>query len=313
MDDIILDRICGVAVGAAVGDALGMPLEFTPARSLDRLLREMVPGRLPAGSFTDDTEMALALGESLLAQHPKYPSLRVLDGADLAQRFLSWYRTYPLDIGIHISRVLGQVAQDVPWETASWAAWQANPDNAGNGSLMRSWPAALANWQDPPRLVADSTLQSQVTHFHPECIAASVLVNSMIASMIVGQSPAVALQTALDLSQPPAALRQVALAAPTKQRAALPNSGWVRHTLESALWGLFTTASFEEALVQVANLGRDADTAAAVVGALAGARYGLSGIPARWRAQLQGQWPVGSGHYWREAEFIQLACSLAGR
>jgi ADP-ribosyl-[dinitrogen reductase] hydrolase len=301
MDNIILDRISGVAVGAAVGDALGMPLEFGPASPLDHLVREMMSGRLPAGSFTDDTEMALALGESLLAQ-------RLLNGADLAQRFLHWYRTHPPDIGIHISRVLAQVAQDVPWETASRTAWHIDL----NGSLMRSWPVALANWRDPMRLVADSILQSQVTHFHPECIAASVLVNVMIANLIAGQSPADALQTALELSNPPTGLRQVALAAPTKRRAVLPNSGWVRHTLESALWGLFTTNTFEEALVQVANLGGDADTAAAVVGALAGARYGLSAIPARWRGQLQGQWPVGSGNYWREAEFIQLACSLAG-
>ena len=49
-----------VAVGAAIGDALGMPLEFGPPRPAGRLVRNMLPARLPAGTFTDDTEMALA-------------------------------------------------------------------------------------------------------------------------------------------------------------------------------------------------------------------------------------------------------------
>jgi len=73
------NRLCGIAVGAAVGDALGLPLEFGPASPPDRLVRAMQPGRPPAGAFTDDTEIALALAESLLAQIP-------LDPADLAGR-----------------------------------------------------------------------------------------------------------------------------------------------------------------------------------------------------------------------------------
>ena len=62
-------------------------------------------------------------------------------------------------------------------------------------------------------------------------------------------------------------LRALLASAPDKERGALANSGWVRHTLESAVWGLLTTSTFEEAVVQVVNLGRDADTAGAVVGA----------------------------------------------
>ena len=70
------DRTCGCAVGAAVGDALGMPLEFGTKRPADQLVRDMRPGDvrpLPAGHFTDDTEMALALAESLLAHKPLDP------------------------------------------------------------------------------------------------------------------------------------------------------------------------------------------------------------------------------------------------
>ena len=64
-------------------------------------------------------------------------------------------------------------------------------------------------------------------------------------------------------------------------------------------------------MVQVANLGNDADTAAAVVGALAGARYGLNAIPARWREKLSGEWPLRSGRRFGEGDFIHLAHSLA--
>ena len=67
MDNDLRDRLRGVAVGAAVGDALGMPLEFGPPSPADNLVRAMLPGRLPAGAFTDDTEMALGIVEVLTA------------------------------------------------------------------------------------------------------------------------------------------------------------------------------------------------------------------------------------------------------
>jgi ADP-ribosyl-[dinitrogen reductase] hydrolase len=63
VEKIQLDRLRGIAVGAVVGDALGMPLEFHPARPIYELVTEMAAGPLPAGSFTDDTEMSLALAE----------------------------------------------------------------------------------------------------------------------------------------------------------------------------------------------------------------------------------------------------------
>ncbi len=304
LDARTLDRLAGVAVGAALGDAFGMPLEFAPPRPLEHLATGMMAGRLPAGSFTDDTEMALALAESLLAQRPLNPT-------DLAARFTDWYRTSPPDVGIHTAQVLGQVARGVPWETASRAAWQARPDNAGNGSVMRCWPAALAFWRDSTQLAHASALQSQVTHYHPECVAGSVLVNEIIIRLVQGNDPAQAIKASAAAHPIPDGLRQVVLSAPTRQRNDLKNSGWVRHTLKSAVWGLLTTSSFEEVVVQVANLGNDADTAAAVAGAMAGAYYGLSAIPAGWRSQLGGEWPLRSGRRFGESDFIRLAHSLA--
>jgi ADP-ribosyl-[dinitrogen reductase] hydrolase len=304
MDTDLQDRLRGVAVGAAIGDALGMPLEFGPAIPPDRLVRDMQPGRLPAGAFTDDTEMALALAESLLAQRP-------LDSENLAQRFVAWYRAGPPDIGRQTRLVLKRISRGEPWDAAVAAVQAENPWSAGNGSVMRCWPVALAHWDDFDALLAASRLQSQVTHPHSECVAGSAFVNLVIYHLVHGAEPQAAVSRALDGADLPTALRQVIEEAPAKRRADLPNTGWVRHTLGSAVWGLLTTESFEEAIVQVVNLGDDADTAGAVVGALAGAAYGLDAIPPAWRAALHGEWPLRSGVRWDAARLVALADRLA--
>jgi ADP-ribosyl-[dinitrogen reductase] hydrolase len=299
----VRDRARGCAVGAAVGDALGMPLEFGPRQPAGRLVRDMRAGRIPAGTFTDDTEMALALADSLLAHCP-------LDGDDLAHRFVAWHRAGPDDVGIHTSTVLSGIAAGRPWQQVVEAVQRRNPDSAGNGSVMRCWPVALARWENLDRLLADSRLQSRVTHPHPECVAGSKFVNATIFHLLHQIPPAEAVGRALADVQLPPPLRAVVEAAPERPRQALNNSGWVRHTLESAVWGLLTTDSFEEAVVQVVNLGNDADTAGTVVGALAGAAYGLEAIPTRWRVSLRGEWPLRSGVVWGVQDVIELADQL---
>jgi len=305
------DRLRGIAVGAAVGDALGMPLEFFPARPLYNLETEMVKGTLPAGSFTDDTEMALALAESLLITHP-------LDPNDLAGRFSGWYQSNPPDIGIHTSHVLGMIARGTPWREASTTVHRANPESASNGSLMRCWPVAIACWDNPSYLVAESRLQSEVTHMNQDCIDACVFTNLLLYKIVHGRRN---LEPGAILRQGIAgALEQVNFnpdfrtfieLAPVRTRKDLPNTGWVRHTLESALWAVLTTQSFEEALVQAVNLGNDADTTGAVAGAIAGAMYGFSGIPARWKDLLHGEYPLRSKHIWFCNDFAKLADDLS--
>ena len=307
LDLHIQNRARGCAVGAAVADALGMPLEFGPRQPADRLVREMLDGRIPAGTFTDDTEMALALAESLLAHRPLNP-------ADLAHRFAAWQQAGPADIGIHTGNVLSRVAAGEGWDQAVAAVQRRNPDSAGNGSVMRCWPVALAHCEGEgdalDRLLADSFLQSRVTHPHPECIAGSGFVNVAIYHLLRGALPADAVARALKVVDVPVPLRAVIKAAPERRREELTNSGWVRHTLESVVWGLLTTDSFEEAVVQVVNLGNDADTAGTVVGALAGAAYGLEAIPLGWRQALQGEWPLRSGVRWDTESLVDLADRL---
>ena len=307
------ERLRGIALGAVIGDALGMPLEFRPQRSIYDLETEMVDGPLPAGSFTDDTEMALALAESLLAHAP-------LDGADLADRFNAWYLSNPPDIGIHTSHVLSRIATGTPWQVAAAIVQSGHPESASNGSLMRCWPISVAYWNAPELMSSESRLQSALTHTHPDCVNACLFFNTLL-QILVSRSDDLAPDTALRESISRAAelvrldeeLRILVELSPVRNRASLPNTGWVRHTLESALWAVSTTRSFEEALVQAVNLGNDADTTGSVAGALAGALYGVEAIPRRWAKALRGEYPIGSGKIWRVADLFKLADALAGK
>ncbi|MGF1506060.1 MAG: ADP-ribosylglycohydrolase family protein [Anaerolineae bacterium] len=299
-----IDRLRAIAVGAAVGDALGMALEFGPRQPPDNLVRDMQPGRLPTGRFTDDTEMALALAESLLTQSP-------LDPADLAARFVDWPSHDPPDVGVHTRRVLAGIDEETPWDISVERVQAQHPDSAGNGSLMRTWPLAIRYANDLDNLLIDSWRQSRVTHPHRDCLAACAFVNVAIHQMQRGPDPGTALILASTLVRMDDELWHVVETAPYRQREELANTGWVRHTLESVVWALTTTDSFEEAVVQAVNLGGDAETSGSVAGAMAGAYYGLSGIPQRWQDALRGEWPLGSGRIWQVNDFIALADRLS--
>jgi ADP-ribosyl-[dinitrogen reductase] hydrolase len=305
------DRLHGISVGAAIGDALGMPLEFKPPRPIYDMLTEMLPGALPAGSFTDDSEMALALAESLMHANP-------LDGQDLAGRFTGWFQSRPADVGISTAKVLRMISQGVSWQDAAQKVHDENPDSAPNGALMRCWPLAIARHQNLALMVAETRLQSEVTHKNSDAVNSAILLNLILRKLILrGDStpPGAALRAAIvECSGQVTLSEEFMLAiklAPMRSRDDLKNTGWALHTIESALWATLTTQSFEEALVQAVNLGSDADTTGTVTGALAGAMYGLDAIPARWKDLLHGEYPLRSGRIWFTQDFVDLADQLS--
>jgi ADP-ribosyl-[dinitrogen reductase] hydrolase len=281
--DGLRDRFRGSLVGLAIGDALGAPLEFQPARDPAEFVTEMIGGgwlKLLPGEWTDDTQMTLCVVESLLAR-------RVFDPDDIAARFVAWMGSNPPDIGLHTGRVLARIESGVPWETASREAQETDPDHASNGSLMRCSPLALFFYRHPEFVAELSPVLSRITHAHPDCEWACVFLNVAIALLLVGRTKEEAVQAAFEACSGASDALRERIAIALDPECDVSPSGWVLDTLQVALWAFVHTASFEGALVTAVNRGADADTVGAVTGTLAGACYGISGIPERWLAVVR--------------------------
>lgn len=278
----IQDRAIGSLLGLAVGDAVGTTLEFT-ARDSRSPLTNMVGGgpfRLKPGQWTDDTAMALALADSLLAHDP-------LDPADLMGRFIAWRETgrYSctgscFDIGATVATALNR------WKrTGDPIAGSTHADSAGNGSLMRLAPVVIRYFDDPGALDRAAQLQSRTTHGAPEAIAACTGFVHVLADAIRGQ-PLSEILRARQGPYPPAIAAILAGSWRGKRRDQIKSTGYVVDTLEAAIWSVARTSNFRSAVLTAANLGEDADTTAAVAGQLAGAIYGLSAVPKGWLEAL---------------------------
>ncbi len=168
MNDRQTDRALGAMLGLAVGDALGTPLEFSQRDTLPHQT-EMTGGgpfRLKPGQWTDDTSMALALADSLVMSDGLNPR-------DLMDRFVSWESSGQysctgdcFDIGITTSESLDRYRK-----SGNPYSGQAESDTAGNGSLMRTVPAALYTVWDSELASRVARDQSRTTHGAPHsCI-----------------------------------------------------------------------------------------------------------------------------------------------
>ena len=287
MADVRLDRLRGCLLGLAVGDAVGTAVEFK-ARGSFTPLTDMVGGGpfgLRPGQWTDDTSMALCLAASLIASNG-------FNAEDQARRYLRWrdqgYMSSNgvcFDIGGTVSRALSSYeASGDPF------AGSNHPRSAGNGSIMRLAPVPMFYAADREQAVHFAAESSRTTHGAAECLDACRLLSSMLCAAFEGGSKASVLHghDGLALTEP-----KIAALAEGDYRdkpvADIRGSGYVVESLEAALWCFHHMDSFEDAVLAAANLGDDADTTAAVCGQLAGAYYGIGGIPARWLQKLAGR------------------------
>jgi len=278
----IRDRALGAFLGLAVGDALGTTLEFERRDDNPRLvdITGGGPFGLPRGCWTDDTAMALALADSLLASES-------LDCRDLMDRFVAWWQKGEYSPTGHCFDIGGTTRQalDRYCRTGDPLAGSTDPMTAGNGSLMRLSPVALRFWSDRTRLDSAAAQQSKTTHAALEAVAGCRGFADMLADAISGR-PRLDVLGPRSVEGAPAIADVLRGSWRGRSRDEIRSSGYVVHTLEAAIWSVARTANFRNAVLLAANLADDADTVAAVTGQLAGAIYGLSGIPEQWLDQI---------------------------
>jgi ADP-ribosylglycohydrolase len=288
-------RFQGSLLGLAAGDALGTTLEFMRPGSFSPI-NDIIGGGpfdLAPGEWTDDTSMALCLAKSLIEKTG-------FDPFDQLERYLLWYRTGYLssngrcfDIGITTSGALHRferTREPFPGPDA--------PHTAGSGSLVRLAPVPMFYARHHVQALDYSADSSRTTHAAPQAIDACRYYGALVLGALLGQSKDLLLSLPkswrfLDLlaieglsGLDPTVVEVVNGSYKEKQPPYIQGSGYVVRGMEAALWAFYQSNDFREGALLAANLGDDADTTTAIYGQLAGAYYGIEGIPAEWRTRI---------------------------
>lgn len=283
--------------GVAVGDALGVPHEFSSAQELRENPVTDMKGfgtyDLPPGTWSDDSSLTFCLAESLCSG---------FNTDHMGELFVRWYyQDYwtatgeVFDIGIGTRNALYKIKNGTKSE---FAGGQDEKDN-GNGSLMRILPLVFAIQNLPIEERFECTRKvSSITHGHIRTVMACFYYLEFAKQLIEGKSK-IEIYNNLQLSIP-SFFEKIGISGSEIAHfdrlfkaniADLPLSeirsgGYVIETIEACVWCLLTTDSYKDAVLKAVNLGHDSDTTAAVTGGFAGLLYGYHGIPQEWVEQL---------------------------
>lgn len=284
-------------MGVAVGDALGVPVEFNSRQTISKKpVTDMIgfgTYNLPAGTWSDDSSLTFCLAEALTQD---------FDLKNIGQNFVKWaYENYwtPLgqvfDIGIATQQAISRLAQG---EKPELAGGFGETDN-GNGSLMRILPLLFYLLDKSINERYDITKKvSSITHGHIRSVIACFYYLEFAKQIFDGKNKFEIyrnLQTEVadhltSLSINPTEIakfdRLLKRDIAELDEEEIQSSGYVLHTLEASIWCLLTTDSYKEAVLKAVNLGSDTDTTGAVTGGLAGLLYGFGDIPEKWIHQI---------------------------
>lgn len=285
------ERILGLIFGQAVGDALGKGTEFLTAKQAAVMYPQGInsykeikhnPFEYLPGDYTDDTEMMLLILDSLLEKQS-------LDLQDIAVRFADWACNDPKDIGATTANVLCDPDYlKNPLHTAEFYWDSSGKKNAANGALMRTSILGAWDYLNTDQAVKNSALVSKLTHAAPQCAASCAGFCAAIACLFQGitDSEEILLvaknQSAHYHSEAPSFIQLgfdrnfTEMALDNRQ-----SMGYTYKTLAAGFTGL-SAPSFQKGLQEIILAAGDADTNAAVAGAMMGARFGIDAIPHKW-------------------------------
>ena len=299
MDKITAKQVEAILLGVAVGDALGVPVEFQTRGSFQ--VTDMLgygTHNQPAGTWSDDTSLTLCLADSLS---------RGFSLDDIARNFIKWHAEAAFtahgnvfDIGISTSKAIRNL------KTGRGPDKSGNTDvnENGNGSLMRIAPLVFYVADKPQAERFEIVRQvSTITHAHPISVIACITYVEYLLKLLHGMDKVAAFEAVqkemiqsfevlpLDRERQDAQSRFYRLLLPGTKIYALPekeikSGGFVVDTLEAAFWCFLTTDNYRDAVLKAVNLGGDTDTTAAVVGGMAGLFYRVEAIPENWRKKL---------------------------
>lgn len=268
------NKLYDAIIGLAVGDALGVPVEFRQRATY--YVEDMIgygTHNQPAGTWSDDTSMTLATLESI-------KRLGGIDLNDIMQNFVKWYRDgeftpygQVFDIGNTTRKAIERYINGADVETCGGRNGMDN----GNGSLMRILPLAFV----PNVGSGDVYRVSALTHAHEiACEACNVYV--LLAIKLLNSS------SKDEIAQEFAEFNKnddIRFWPEYKIR----STGFVTDSLRAAMWCFLTTESYKDCVLRAVNLGEDTDTVAAIAGGLAGIYYGVGGrkgVPYKWIAKI---------------------------
>ena len=288
MSVALRDRYAGALLGLAVGDALGTTLEFK-APGTFHSMTDIVGGGpfgLAPGQWTDDTSMAMCLAESLVERGG-------FDAEDQMRRYVRWWREgywsstgTCFDIGNTVRGSLHAFER-----SSDPFSGPTSETSAGNGSLMRLAPVPLYYAADPALATRMAGESSRTTHGAGAAVDAcryfaGVLLGALAGAPkheILGRMYSPVPELWQRERMHPAVTEVAAGSFHMKAPPEIRGTGYVVQSLEAALWAFATTEDFRSGALAAVNLGDDADTTGAVYGQLAGAYYGVQGIPQQWR------------------------------